>query len=97
MMAISRKLMLGAISKELAAKYLKDRGRELAEAIRGALPEGYFYVLALRDGDDVAYFSDSELDQAIDMLEKVLGQLKERRTRRTVPPTPIGVKKVRTS
>lgn len=76
MRAMSRKLLLGAISAEAASRYLKERGRELAEAVSLALPETWRYVVILRDGDAIAFFSASDREAVIDMLETVLAQLK---------------------
>lgn len=76
MRAMSRKLMLGAISKEAAVRCLKERGREVAEAVAAALPESWRYVVILRDDDTIAFFSASDREAVIDMLEKVLAQLK---------------------
>lgn len=74
---MSRKLLLGSISRELASKFLKDRGRELSEAIRAGLPEGYGYLLVLRDADGSAFFTDASKEEAIASLEEVLEHLKK--------------------
>ena len=78
--AASRKLLLGTISKELAAKVMKDRGRELSEAIRLGLPEGYGYLLILRDESGSAFFTDASKEEAIASLEEVLAHLKRSMT-----------------
>lgn len=74
---MSRKLLLGSISRELANKFLKDRGRELSDAIRAGLPEGYGYLLVLRDEDGSAFFTDATKEEAIASLEEVLEHLKK--------------------
>jgi hypothetical protein len=77
-MARSRQMVLGAVVRELAGKALRDRGRELALAIREALPEEYGYVLVLRSDDSSSYFTDSTREEAIEVLEKVLADLRKR-------------------
>jgi hypothetical protein len=73
---MSRKMLLGSLSKEVAAKFLRERGRELVEAIRSALPESYRYVMILKDGEAIAYFSDESKEDAIRMLEDIFAHLK---------------------
>lgn len=73
----SRKMLLGSISKVLANHILKDLGRHLAEAIRAGLPEGYSYLLILRNEQGSAFFSDALREEAIATLEEVLEHLRK--------------------
>ncbi len=75
-MSATRKLLLGTITKDLAAKLLRDKGRELAAALRSALPSSYGFVVVLRGDDDaLAFFSDSEREEAARMMRTVLAKL----------------------
>lgn len=74
-MPVSGKLILGHVHKDLAAKMLKDKGRELAAALRDALPESYSFFVVLGDGTQTAFFSDSEKDEAIRSLRAALAEL----------------------
>ncbi len=74
-MPASKKLLIGTINRELASKMMKDRGRDLAGAIRDALPENYRYMVLLQEGPNVAFFTDSERAEAIRSLRQVLQEL----------------------
>lgn len=74
-MPSSKKLLLGTISKDLAAKMLKDKGRDLAGALREALPESYAFVVVLEHDGAIAFFSDSDRAAAIRALRQVLREL----------------------
>ncbi len=75
LMPLSGKLLLGAINKDLVAKMLKDKGRELAQAMREALPLNYKFLVVLQDGEQTAFFSDSDRADAIRALKSVLAEL----------------------
>lgn len=74
-MAVSKTLLLGTLGRDLAAKLLKDKGRELAIALREALPESYSFLVVLGDGEARAFFSDSERADVIKSLRSVLAEL----------------------
>lgn len=74
-MPVSNKILIGPVHKELAACMLKDKGRELAGAIRDGLPEGYEYLVVLKENDTLAFFSDCSREQAIRSLREVLAEL----------------------
>lgn len=76
-MPASKKLLLGTIHKDLAAKMMKEKGRDLAHAIRDALPESYQYLVLLKEGENVAFFTDADRDEAIRALRKTLAQLED--------------------
>jgi hypothetical protein len=77
MAATTRKLLLGSITKDLVAKMLKDKGRELAGAIRSALPNEYGYMVILKTGGSTAFFTDGEKAEAIQTLREVLATLED--------------------
>lgn len=74
-MRTTKKLLIGDVDRALAEKAMRDRGRELAGAIREGLPEGTRFVLVLGDDDGESFFSDSERGVAAGMLRRVLLRL----------------------
>lgn len=74
-MPTSKKILLGAINKDLAARLLKEKGRELVGAVRDALPADYEYLVVLKQGGSLAFFTDSSREDAVRMLREVLDEL----------------------
>lgn len=74
-MPASKQVLLGAIGKEMAKRMLKEKGRELAGALREALPVGQRSLVVLSDGATTAFFSDSSREEVVAMLREVLAEL----------------------
>lgn len=74
-MPSSKKILLGAVNKQLAETMLKQKGRELATALRDSLPENYRCFVILDDGGTTAFFSDSTREEAIALLRSCLAKL----------------------
>lgn len=77
MAAVSKKILLGSIDRARAEKELKERVRDLGEAMSQAVPEGHGYFLVLVDDRGIASFvSGMEREEAVKHLEQVLARLK---------------------
>lgn len=74
-MPASKKVLVGTIKHELASRAVKEKGRDLAQALRGALPASFGYFLLLSEGDGVAFFTDWDRATAIRSLRAVLQRL----------------------
>ncbi len=71
----SKTLLLGTLRRDVAAKMLKDKGRELVAALRDALPASWSFLLILGEGPSTAYFSDATREETIKTLRSVLAEL----------------------
>lgn len=73
----SRQLMIRAIEKAKADKMLKDKAREVACALKDALPAGYGFLLVITDDGEgsESFVSDFSRERAIQVARSVLAQL----------------------
>lgn len=74
-MPTSKKIVLAAVNRDLTARRMKDRARELAMALRDALPTSYEFVVVLKEGDSLAFFSDSDRAGALLALREAIAEL----------------------
>lgn len=74
------KQIVAVATKAHAQALLKQKGRELAEALSQAIPEGNGYVLILTDPQGVVFFTDATKEQAIASLREVLAHLTDKRS-----------------
>jgi hypothetical protein len=71
--------MMTVATREAAKVMLKEKGRELSDALRLAIPEGHGYLLVLTNPDGVAFFTDATKEQTIATLREVLAHLTDKR------------------
>lgn len=73
-MATTKKIV-SVGSKDEAKALLKDKGRELAAALRDAVPFGHGFMLILSSDNGVVFFTDSPRPEAIRTIKEVLAHL----------------------
>lgn len=69
------KRIVSVSTKEEAKELLKTKGRELAAALREAVPHGHGYMLILSSESGVVFFTDSPRTEAIRTMREVLAHL----------------------